>query len=201
MLGRAIGTVITRAPALWPLLRGPTRGIFERAAPEWDRRERDSSEYLAALAAGLLHVTPAPERALDIGTGTGTAALLVAREFPQTRVRGVDISEQMVRRATARVGLDPEGRIAFRVGDAAALPWPGRSFDLVTLLNMPPFFAEVSRVLRHGGHVVVASSWGSATPFHVPDEVLRRGFARCGMEQVALGGAGPGTYFVARLPG
>jgi tRNA1(Val) A37 N6-methylase TrmN6 len=107
---------------------GPTRSFFERRA-RWDQRERHTAGYLAPLAAGLLHVSPAPERALDIGTGTGTAALLVAREFPQARVRGIDISEGMIERAKRRVGLDPEGRIAFRVGDAAALPWPDDFFD------------------------------------------------------------------------
>ncbi len=200
VLGRGIGAVVTRAPALWPLLRATTRRHFERAAPEWDRRDRNHSEYLAALAAGLLRVSPAPERALDVGTGTGAAALLVAREFPQARVRGLDISAEMVRRASARVGLDPEGRVAFRLGDAAALPWGDGSFDLVTQLNMPPFFAEIARVLRPGGQVVIAASWGAATPFYVPIAVLERGFARHGLAPVDSGEAGAGTYFVARLP-
>ena len=57
----------------------------------------------------------------------------------------------MIRRAKSRVGLDPEGRVAFRVADAAALPWDPDSFDLVAQLNMPPFFAETARVLRPGG--------------------------------------------------
>ena len=170
-------------------------------APEWDERDRDDAEYLAPLAAALLHVSPEPERALDIGTGTGAGALLVAREFPQARVRGLDLSEEMIHRASARVGLDPEGRIAFRVGDASTLPWDEDSFDLVTLLNMPPFFAEIARVLRPGGHAVIAASRGSATPFYTPESVLRRGFRRRGLQEVEAGSAGAGTYFVARLPG
>jgi ubiquinone/menaquinone biosynthesis C-methylase UbiE len=176
------------------------RRFFDRAAPDWGRRERSSAEYLAALATGLLHVKPAPERALDIGTGTGTAALLLAREFPRARVRGVDLSEGMIRRAQARVGLDPEGRIAFRVGDASALPWGDDSFDLVAQLNMPPFFSEIARVLRPGGHAVIAASYGDATPFYTPESVLRRGFGRRGLEEVSSGTTGYGTYFVARLP-
>jgi SAM-dependent methyltransferase len=198
--GRTLSAVVTRAPVLWPALRGPTRSFFERAAPAWDARERDPSLYLAALGAGLLAVSPAPERALDVGTGTGAAALLVAREFPQARVRGLDISEGMIRRARARVGLDPEGRIAFRVGDAARLPWDDESFDLVTQQNMPPFFGEIARVLRPGGHAVIAASWGAATPFYTPGRALLRGFRRRGLEEVDRGEAGPGTYFVARLP-
>ena len=200
LFGRAMNAVVTHAPVLWPLFRRPIRNIFEGIAPEWDMRERDAAEYLAPLASALLHVRPEPERALDVGTGTGSGALLLAREFPHARVRGLDLSEAMIRRARTRVGLDPEGRVAFRVGDASKLPWDAASFDLVTQLNMPPFFAEIARVLRPGGHVVVAATRGSATPFYTPDSVLRRGFRRRGLEEVDAGTAGAGTYFVARLP-
>ena len=199
--GRAVNALVARFPAAWPLVRGPVRRIFDGAAEGWDERTGAiSPEHLAPLAAGLLHVSPEPERALDIGTGTGAGALLVAREFPHARVRGVDLSEEMIRRATARVGLDPEGRIAFRVGDASSLPWGDGSFDLVTQLNMPPFFAEITRVLRPGGHAVIAASSGPRTPFYTPDSVLRRGFERRGFEVVETGTAHEGTFFVARLP-
>jgi ubiquinone/menaquinone biosynthesis C-methylase UbiE len=173
------------------------RGFFDRAADGWDERTgAGSPDHLAALAAGLLHVTPAPERALDIGTGTGEGALLVAREFPRASVRGIDVSENMIAQAKAKVGLDPEGRVAFKVADAAELPWPEDSFDLVVQLNMPAFFREVARVLRPGGYVVVAASRGAETPFFTPDAVLARGFAKHGIGQRTTGGAGPGTYWV-----
>ncbi len=194
-MGRAINAVVAHAPIAWPLIRGFSHSYWESRAPTWG--ERSAHQYLAALAAALLRV-PEPERALDIGTGMGDAALLVAREFPRARVRGVDFSEEMVRRAQARVGLDPEGRIAFRVADAADLPYEDASFDLVTQLNVPPFFAEIARVLRPGGHAIVAASFGSATPFYTPDSVLRRGFRKAGLEEVETGAAGPGTYFLAR---
>lgn len=199
--GRAISTAVSRAPFAWPLLKGPVRRFWDHTASEWESREtRSQPEYLAPLAAALLEV-PAPERALDIGTGLGEGALLVAREFPTARVRGIDISEEMIRRANGRVGLDPEGRIAFRVGDAAELPWEDDSFDLVTQLNMPVFFSEIARVLRPGGHVAIASSHGPATPYYTPDSVLRRGFRRRGLEPLRSAEVAAGTFFVARLPG
>jgi ubiquinone/menaquinone biosynthesis C-methylase UbiE len=177
------------------------RRFFDRSAPGWDERTRAGSvDHLAALAAALLHVKPAPERALEVGTGTGEGALLIAREFPQAGVRGVDISERMIRAATAKVGLDPEGRVAFRVADAADLPYEDESFDLVAHLNMPPFVREVARVLRPGGHVIVASSWGPATPFYTPASVLDWGFAKRGIEPLATGQAAEGTYWVGRKP-
>jgi ubiquinone/menaquinone biosynthesis C-methylase UbiE len=199
VIGRGLNRLVAIAPWTWPLVRPGMRRFFDQLAEGWDERTgAGSAEHLAPLAAALLEVSPAPERALELGTGTGTGALLIAREFPRARVRGVDISEEMVRRAQRRVGLDPEGRVAFRVADASSLPYEDESFDLVAELNMPPFFAEIARLLRPGGHVVHASSWGSATPFWTPEAVLRRGFARQGIEEVASGGAARGTFWVGR---
>jgi ubiquinone/menaquinone biosynthesis C-methylase UbiE len=185
---------------MWPLVRPAVRGFFDDLATRWDeqRADRDPVSRLAPLATAVLHVRPAPERVLDVGTGTGEGALFLAREFPHARVRGVDISESMIREAQRNVGLDPEGRIAFRVADAADLPFDEDSFDLVTLVNMPPFFAEMARVLRPGGFVIVTASLGAATPFYTPEPALERGFRRRGIEPVATGTAAVGTYWVGR---
>jgi SAM-dependent methyltransferase len=199
-IGRTLNWLVVKFPASWPLVRGPMRNFWDRHADDWDERA-GSATHLAPLAAGLLHVHPEPERALDIGTGLGDGALLIAREFPHARVRGIDLSEEMIRRAQARIGLDPEGRVACRAGDAASLPYDGDSFDLVALLNMPPFFGEIARVLRPGGSAVIAASWGPATPFYTSDSALERGFRRHGLEHVKSGTAAEGTYFVARRPG
>lgn len=200
LIGRSLNDLVTRAPWLWPLIRAPMRRFFGENAEGWDERTgAGSPEHLAPLAAAALHVSPAPERVLDVGCGTGEGTLFLAREFPQARVRGVDFAEEMIRAARAKVGLDPEGRVAFKTGDASALPYPDDSFDLVALLNMPPFFAELARVLRPGGQAIVAASWGSETPFYTPPRRLRWGFAKQGVAEVATGEAGDGTYFVGRL--
>jgi ubiquinone/menaquinone biosynthesis C-methylase UbiE len=177
------------------------RRFFEQRAAGWDRRTgAGAPEHLAALAAATPHVSGDPERVLDVGCGTGEGTLLLAREFPRAGIRGVDISAEMVRIAQGKVGLDPEGRVAFKVGDAGRLPWPDESFDLVAQLNMPPFFAEIARMLRPGGTAIVAASWGDATPFYTAPSVLERGFRKQGLETVKVGKAGEGTYYVARRP-
>jgi SAM-dependent methyltransferase len=197
--GRALNSIVARTPWLWPLLRAPMRRFFDQRAQGWDERTSAGSPlHLAPLAAGVLHAKPAPERALEIGCGTGEGTLFLAREFPGARVRGIDISEEMVRIAKAKVGLDPEGRVHFKVADAAELPWPEESFDLVAQLNMPPFFAEIARVLRPGGFAVVAASWGERTPLYTPSAVLERRFGRHGVDGIECGEAGEGTYFVGR---
>lgn len=199
LTGRAINALVAHAPFTWPLLRGFSHRYWQAQAASWNQRvSRSGPAHLAPLAAALLCVRPEPERALDVGTGLGDGALLIAREFPRARVRGIDLSEEMVRRAQDRIGLDPEGRVAFKVADASDLPFEDDSFDLVAQLNMPPFFGEMARVLRPGGFAVVAASWGDSTPFYTPDSVLARGFRRAGLEEVERGEAAQGTFFVAR---
>jgi SAM-dependent methyltransferase len=199
LVGRALNATVAHAPWLWPLLRRPMTAYFDDRAIGWDERTgAPGVDHLAPLAVAVTKIDRRPERALDIGTGTGVAALFVAREFPRASVRGVDVSEEMIRQAKSKVGLDPEGRVGFRVADASALPYEDGHFDLVTLLNMPPFFAEIARVLRHGGHAIVAASSGDQTPFYTPDSVLERGFGRRGMVTVKAGRIGRGSYFVAR---
>jgi ubiquinone/menaquinone biosynthesis C-methylase UbiE len=198
VVGRAVNAVAARAPWLWPLLRRPVQGYFDNLAASWDDRTGAGSvDHLAPLAAACDRVKPVPERVLDVGTGTGTGALFLAREFPVARVRGVDFSAEMIRAANAKVEeLDPEGRIAFKVADAAALPYPDDHFDLVTHVNVPPFFSEVARVLAPGGHVIMVATGGAATPFYTPESVLERGFRRHGIEPLDSGTAGRGTWFI-----
>jgi ubiquinone/menaquinone biosynthesis C-methylase UbiE len=201
-VGRALNNTVARAPWLWPAIKYPMRRFFDRLAPDWDERTgAGSTAHLTSLAAGFLHITPAPERILDLGTGTGEAALLAAREFPRAGVRGIDMSEEMIARAKAKVGLDPDGRIAFKVGDASRIPSPPDSFDLVIQVNVPPFFAEIARVLRPEGYVVIAASWGADTPFYTPASALSKGFARYGIFEHVKGEAGPGTYWIGRRTG
>jgi ubiquinone/menaquinone biosynthesis C-methylase UbiE len=199
LVGRALNTLVARAPWLWPAVRAPMRRYFDRAALGWEERTSAGSvEHLQGLAAAVAYVDEKPERILDLGTGTGAGALFLAREYPSASVRGVDVSEEMIRFAQRKVGLDPEGRVAFRVADAADLPFPDQHFDLVASVNVPPFFAEVARVLRAGGYVVAVASGGPATPFFTPDAVLDRGYGRQGVERTASDAIGRATYWVGR---
>ena len=199
VIGRVLNDAVVRAPWQWPVIRGPMRRYFDDLSAGWDERvDAGSIDHLTAFAAGLTHVVPHPERVLEIGTGTGEGALLIAREFPRASVRGIDLAPDMVARAQAKIGLDPDGRVAFKVADASDLPWGPGSFDLVAQLNMPPFFGEIARVLRPGGFVVVAASRGAATPFYTSAEALGNGFARFRISERAAGSAGPGTFWVGR---
>jgi ubiquinone/menaquinone biosynthesis C-methylase UbiE len=155
---------------------------------------------LTPLAAAVLHVGE-PERILQIECGEGDGALFLAREFPSARVRGVDRSGERVHAAAARVGLDPEGRIAFKQGTPRSLPFPADHFDLVTALDARPAPAETARVLRPGGYLAIAAS-NSPRPLSGPTgRLLRWRLRRLGYEPIWTAAAGEGGFSVVRLAG
>jgi ubiquinone/menaquinone biosynthesis C-methylase UbiE len=154
---------------------------------------------LTPLAAAALHVDR-PERVLQVACGDGEAALFLAREFPTARVRGIDADAEAVAAATGRVGLDPEGRVAFKVGGPRRIPYPEDHFDLVAAVDARPRAGEVARVLRPGGHLILAATRGGATGRGVSGWLLTRGLRARGFEEVAAEDAGTGSFVVLRLP-
>ncbi len=157
-----------------------------------------STPPLTPLAAAVLAVG-SPESVLQIECGEGDGVLFLAREFPRARVRGVDASATAVRRATARVGLDPEGRVAFKVGEPRALPYPDDHFDLLAAVDAVPAIGEAARVLRPGGHLIIARSERYDSASGLAARLGRWRLRRHGLELVATADAGDGSFSVALL--
>lgn len=118
-----------------------------------------SSPSLSALATAVLRLPDRPERILEIGCGDGERSLFLAREFPTARVRGVDPSAEAIRHAVSRVGLDPEGRIAFKHGSSRRLPYPDDFFDLVVQAGGRIHPGEIARALRDDGRLILIGEW------------------------------------------
>jgi SAM-dependent methyltransferase len=159
-----------------------------------------SAPSLTPLAAAVLHVGE-PERVLQIECGEGEGVLFLAREFPSARVRGVDRSAEAVRRASARTGLDPEGRIAFKQGGPRSLPFPPDHFDLVACLDARPVAKEAARVLRPGGLLAIAAAEGDEVAPGLRGRLFSWRLARYGFEPIWAQPAGDGSFSVARLRG
>jgi ubiquinone/menaquinone biosynthesis C-methylase UbiE len=131
-------------------------------------RRAHQAERHAALEerlVGLLAPFAGVERALDVGCGTGALAYALAPHVSE--VVGVDASEEYV--AAARETA-PEN-CTFDVADAAALPFAYGEFDLVGCLRVlhhvrrPELVvAELARVTRPGGRILLADQLGDVDP-------------------------------------
>jgi SAM-dependent methyltransferase len=108
----------------------------------------DTQERILVAFAG----TEGGERVLDVGTGTGRAAIALASRG--ARVTGVDASLEMLKVAADRAALRGVA-VEFRPGDAHALPFDDRAFDVVVclrvLMHTPAWrqcLSELCRVAR-----------------------------------------------------
>jgi demethylmenaquinone methyltransferase/2-methoxy-6-polyprenyl-1,4-benzoquinol methylase len=136
------------------------RGLFATIADRYDfitvvlsyGQDRRWKRRLVDLAAARPGLT-----ALDLATGTGDIAFGLAARG--AAVVGLDVTPRMIELAQAKAGA---GRnVRFVVGDMLALPFPGRSFDVVTVgyglrnvTDLDTAIDELFRVTRPGGRVV-----------------------------------------------
>ena len=142
------------------------RAMFDNIAPAYDRLNHTLSLSVDRIwrrrvvrIVGRLH----PRRVLDMATGTGDLAVMMARSIPEAHIKGVDLSEGMLdvarRKVTAR-GLD--GRVVLDAGDAEHLHVADASVDVATVAfgvrnfgDLDAGLREMARTIKPGGKVVV----------------------------------------------
>ncbi|MEA2352524.1 MAG: demethylmenaquinone methyltransferase / 2-methoxy-6-polyprenyl,4-benzoquinol methylase [Thermoleophilaceae bacterium] len=137
------------------------RAMFDRIARVYDlmnsvmtvglhHRWRERAADLAALRPG--------DRALDVATGTGDLAIALKRRVGTGgEVIGSDFAENMLELAREKAG-----DVQFEQANALDLPYADGEFDAATVgfgarnfSDLPRGLAEMTRVVRPGGRVVV----------------------------------------------
>ena len=116
------------------------------------------------------------ERVLDIGSGPGLLAHDMAASVGRNgRVCGIDISEDMLAMSRKRCADQPWTE--FQKTDATNLPYPDDSFDAAVstqvyeyVADIPAALAELCRVTRWGGRVVVLDTDYGSLVIHTEDE-------------------------------
>jgi ubiquinone/menaquinone biosynthesis C-methylase UbiE len=138
-------------------------GVFDRAAPSYDRIGEAYHSYFAERLINL----SAPARnadLLDVACGRG-AVLVAAAARGISRLAGIDVSPTMIELARADLRAARITEVDLRVMDAENLDFPDARFDVLTaafalffLPDPPRAAAEFRRVIRPGG-VLAVSTW------------------------------------------
>ena len=142
------------------------REMFDSIAPAYDFMNRAMTFGIDRLwrrrAVKMLRDV-AHDEILDVATGTGDLALLLARRLHPKSVTGIDLSEQMLdiaRKKNAKANVEAD--IKFYAADCLALPMADESFDCVTVAygvrnfeHLKDGYREMLRVLRPGGTLCV----------------------------------------------
>ena len=106
---------------------------------------------------------------LDVACGPGLVACAFARSARQ--VTGIDLTPAMIERARALAAEQRLANVTFQIGDVLPLPFPDAAFSIVVsrfafhhFLDPAAVLAEMRRVCRPGGRVVVADLMASPDP-------------------------------------
>lgn len=122
------------------------------------------------------------ETVLDLGSGAGFDLLIAAKKVgPSGKVIGVDMTDAMIERARANAERAGATNVEVRKGLIEQLPVEGASVDWVIsncVVNLSPekdrVFAEIARVLKPGGRMLISDIVVEDLPAWVRENELAR---------------------------
>jgi len=179
------------------------RDEFNRWA-EAGRGEGMETDHLPIVLPMLTLMDLGPgESILDVGCGTGWLCRLLAARLPQSRIVGIDVSDEMVRRSQAASAASPN--VSFRVGGVEGIPESAETFSRVVSVESAYYWpdpgrglSEIFRVLRPGGSAWILINYYRDNPhchqwgelYRIPSHLLAASewaalFHRAGFADIA----------------
>ncbi|OHA07062.1 MAG: hypothetical protein A2934_03705 [Candidatus Sungbacteria bacterium RIFCSPLOWO2_01_FULL_47_10] len=129
---------------------------FDHIAPEYDSWKRKNWYYYDAVKRIYRGLIPVGAKVLEIGCGTGE----ILAELKPARGVGIDISEEMIKRAAKKYAGIPQ--LEFHQGNAASFV-TGEHFDFIFLADVIEHLedvmksiANISRMAKPGASVIVS---------------------------------------------
>ena len=166
-----LGRLFKKRMAVTPYKRDSSKKeqveqMFDNIAPTYDALNRGTSMGTDVRWRKKLIKHLDPERhqeILDVATGTADVAIAIAKQLPQVKITGLDLSAEMLRYGQIKIDkAELQERIELIHGDSEALPFPDNSFDAITVSfgvrnfeNLEKGLEELQRVLRPGGRLLV----------------------------------------------
>ncbi len=141
---------------------------YSRMAETYDRVVVPRFDPIARTVVELLAPKPG-EMVLDVATGTGLLACLIAPLTAPAQLVAIDLADDAIRVASYRAGMAGIRNIRFEMMDARNIVYRSQLFDAIgSNLGMPNIgyartFYEVHRLLKPGGRFVF-SEWDATLP-------------------------------------
>lgn len=115
------------------------------------------------------------EICVDLGSGRGTDVLRLAEQVGETGfVYGIDVTEEMIRKATSTAAKMGVENVKFIQADLEEIPLPDETANLIIsnctlnhVANKRKVWGEIYRILKNGGRFVISDIYSSES---VPEE-------------------------------
>ena len=138
---------------------------WDKFSSGWKKWDKWTMKFLKPMGDEIIRLLKIKEtdKVLDLATGTGEPGQTIAKQLPNARVTGCDVSEGMLAIARENASLKGISNYETVLGDGRSLPFPDNHFNAISCRMGLMFFpdlklaiGEMYRVLKPGGRLATS---------------------------------------------